>query len=165
VAVAPSIAVHCHPPSIAVNEPSIGVHCHQSFHCCPANTPPIAVKSIAVVSPPRRQLPSIAIRRPLPLSRRCIVHCCPCHQAVYRRQIAVAPSTIHCRPASITNVLSIAVALSIAIEPSITVAPSIAVSYTAGCCVASRHVNASRPPVEEFPCGMFNLFLMRGTIL
>jgi hypothetical protein len=159
VAVAPSIAIHCHPPSIAVDEPSIGVHCHQSVHCCPANTPSIAVESITVESPSRRQLPSIAIHRPSPLSRRCIVLCCPCHQAVYRRRIAVAPSTIHCRPASITDVLLIAVALSIAVEPSI------AVSHPAGCCVASRHTNASRPPVEEFPCGMFNLFLMRGTIL
>ena len=165
VAVAPSIAVHCHPPSIAVDEPSIGVHCHQSVHCCPANTPSIAVESIAVESPARRQLPSIAIHRPSPLSRRCIFHCCPCHQAVYRRRIAVAPSIVHCRPASITEVLSIAVALSIAIEPYIAIAPSIAVSHPAGCCVASRHVNASCPPVEEFLCGMFNLFLMRGTIL
>jgi len=134
-------------------------------HCCPANTPSIAIESIAVESPSRRQLPSIAIRYPSLLSCRCIVHCCPCHQAVYRRQIAVAPSTVHCRPASITNVLSIAVALSITVEPSIAVTPSITVSHPAGCCVASRHTNASHPPVEEFPCGMFNLFLMRGTIL
>jgi len=155
------------PPSIAINELSIGNHCHQSVHCCPANTPSIAVESIAVESPSRRQLPSIAIRRPLPLSRRCIVYCCPCHQAVYRRRIAVAPTTVH-RPlptASITDMLSIAVALSIAVEPSIAVVPSITVSHPAGCCVASRHANASCPPVEEFPCGMFNLFLMRGTIL
>jgi hypothetical protein len=110
-------------------------------------------------------LPSIAIHRPSPLSRRCIVHCCPCHQAVYPRQIAVAPSTVHCRPASITEVLSIAGALSIAVEPYIAIAPSIDVSHPAGCCVASRHANTSHPPVEEFPCGMFNLFLMGGTIL
>ena len=161
-----SIAVHYHTPSITVDEPSIGVHCHQSVHCCPANTPSIAVESIAV-SPSRRQLPSIAIHRPSPLSRRCIVHFCPCHQAVYCRRIAVAPSTVtvHCRPAAITDVVSIAVALSIAVEPSIAVAPSIAVSHPAGCCVTSPHTNASRPLVEEFPCGMFNIFLMRDTIL
>jgi hypothetical protein len=162
----PSIAVHCHPPSIAVHEPSIGVYCHQSIHCCPVVTPSITVKSIAVESPLRHQLPSIAIHRPSPLSRRCIIHCCTCHRAVYRRRIAIAPSTVHRLPAaSITDVLSIAVALSIAVEPSIAVAPSIAVSHPVGCCVASCHANASRPPVEEFPCGMFNLFLMRGTIL
>jgi hypothetical protein len=62
-------------------------------------------------------------------------------------------------------VLSIAVALSIAVEPSITVAPSIAVSHPAGCCVASRHADVSRPPVQEFLHNMFNLFLMCGTIL
>ena len=104
------------------------------------------------------------IHRPSPLSRH-LVHCCPPDWAVYCRQIAIASSTVHRRPASITEVLSIAVALSIAIEPYIAIAPSIAVSHPAGCCVASRHINASRPPVEEFPCGMFNLFLMRGTIL
>jgi hypothetical protein len=165
VAATPSIAVHCHPPSIAVDVPSIGIHCHQSVHCSLAVTSSIAVESIAIESPSCHPLPSITIHRPSPLSRRCIVHCCPCHQAVYRHRIAVAPSTNHCRPASITNVLSIAVALSITVEPSITVAPSIAVFHSAGCCVASRHTDASRPPVEEFPCGMFNLFLMCGTIL
>jgi hypothetical protein len=57
-------------------------------------------------------------------------------------------STIHHRP------VSIAIALSIA------------VSHPAGCCVSSRHADASCPPVEEFPYGMlFNLFLMRDTIL
>jgi hypothetical protein len=61
--------------------------------------------------------------------------------------------------------MSIAVALSIAVEPSIAVVPSIAISHPAGCCITSQQTNASRPPVEEFPCGMFNLFLMRGTIL
>ncbi len=163
----PSIAVHCHPPFIAVDEPSIGVHCHQSVHCCPANTLSIAVESIAAESPSRRQLPSIVIHRPSLFSRRCIVHCCPCHQhqAVYRRRIVIAPSTVHCRPASLTNVLSIAATLSIAVELSIAVAPSIAVSHPAGCCVAAQHANTSHPPVEELPCGMFNLFLMRGTIL
>ena len=83
----------------------------------------------------------------------------------YCRRIAVALSTVQRRPASITDVLSIAVALSIAVEPSITVAPSITVSHLAGCCVASCHTDASRPPVQEFPYGMFNFFLMRGTIL
>jgi hypothetical protein len=153
--------------SIAVNEPSIAVHCRQSVHCCPpvAATPYISVESIAVKSPSRRLLPSIAIHRPSPLSRRCIVHCSPRHQAVYRRRIAVAPSTVHRRSASITDVLSIAVALTIAVEPSIAIAPSIAVSHLASCCVASRHADASRPPVQEFPHGMFNLFLMCGTIL
>jgi len=53
-------------------------------------------------------------------------------------------STIYHRP------VSIAVALSI---------------NPAGCCVSSRHANASCPPVQEFPHGMFNLFLMRDTIL
>ncbi len=42
-----SIAVHCHPPSIAVDEPYIVAHCRQSVHCCPpvAVTPSIAVES------------------------------------------------------------------------------------------------------------------------
>jgi hypothetical protein len=62
-------------------------------------------------------------------------------------------------------VLSIAVALSIAIEPSIAIAPSIAISHPAGCCVTSCHADASRPPVQEFLHGMFNLILMCGTIL
>jgi len=48
---------------------------------------------------------------------------------------------------------------------SIAVALSIAVSHLAGCCVSSRHADASYPPVQEFPHGMFNLFLMRDTIL
>ena len=109
----------------------------------------------------RRQLPSIAVHRPSPLSHLCIVHCCPYH-AIYRCRIAVASSTIHRRPASITNVLSIAAVLSIAVKWTIAVAPSIAVSYPAGCCVASRHANASSPPVQEFSYGsMFNLFLMQ----
>jgi len=152
----PSIAVHCHPPSIAVDEPSIGVHCRQSVYCSPAVTPSITVKSIAIESPSRRPLPSIAIHRPSPLSCRRIVHCCPRHRAVYCRQIAVTPSTNHRRPASITNVLTIAVALSIAVKPSIAIASSFAVFHPAGCCIASRHAKASQPPVKEFPCGMFN---------
>jgi hypothetical protein len=63
--------------------------------------------------------------------------------------LAVKPllSTVHHRP------VSIAVALSIA------------VSHPAGCCVSSRHTDASCPPVQDFPHDMFNLFLMRDTIL
>ncbi len=127
--------------------------------------PSIAVEPIAVELPLRSPLPSIAIHRPSPLSSHCIVHCCPLHREVYRRQIAVAPSTVHHRPASITDVLSIAVTLSITIELFIAIAPSIAISHKAGCCVASRHADASHPLVEEFPCGMFNLFLICGTII
>jgi hypothetical protein len=108
---------------------------------------------------------SIAIHRPSPLSRCCIVHCCLRHRAVYRRRIAVAPSTIHCRPASITDVLSIAVALSIAVKLFIAVVPSIAIYHLAGCCIASCHTDILCPSVQEFLNGTFNLFLMRGTIL
>ena len=38
-------------------------------------------------------------------------------------------------------------------------------SHQDGFCVASGHVDASRPLVQEDPHGMFNLFLMNGTIL
>jgi len=60
---------------------AIAVHCRQSVHCCPpvAVTPSNAIESIAVKSPTLCPLPSIAIHCPLPLSRRCIVHCCPRH--------------------------------------------------------------------------------------
>jgi hypothetical protein len=79
--------------------------------------------------------------------------------------LAIEPSiAVDHRPASITDVLSIAAALSISVKPSIAVLPSIAVSHLPGCCVDSCHADASRPPVEEFPYGMFNIFLMRGTI-
>ena len=47
---------------------------------------------------------------------------------------------------------------------SIAVALSIDVSHLADCCVSSRHADASYPPVQECPHGMFNLFLMRDTI-
>jgi hypothetical protein len=153
-------AVHHHQVAIAV-------HCRQSIQCYPpvAVTPSNAVESIAVKLPARRPLQSIAIHRPSPLSCRCIIHCCPCHQAVYYRRIAIVPSTAHRRPASITYILSIAVALSIAVKPSIAVAPSTAFSHPAGCCVTSCHADASHPPVQEFSQGMFNLFLMCGTIL
>ena len=64
--------------------------------------------------------------------------------------LAVKPllSTIHHWPVSIAIVLSIAV------------------SHPAGRCVSSRHADAdaSCPPLQEFPQGMFNLFLMRDTI-
>jgi hypothetical protein len=48
---------------------------------------------------------------------------------------------------------------------SIAVALSIAVSHPAGCCISSCHADASCPPVQDFLHGMFNLFLMRDTIL
>jgi len=63
--------------------------------------------------------------------------------------LAVKPllSTIHHRP------VSIAVALSID------------VSHPAGCCVSFRHADTSCLSVQEFRHGMFDLFLMRDTIL
>jgi hypothetical protein len=158
VMLAPFLIVHCLrvaiPSSLALELP---LHCplpsrsHRAIHClCPVPSiafkfpsrrpsPFIAVESIAVALPLRRPLPC-----PSPLScHHCAVHCCPCRQAVYRRRIAVAPSTIHCQPASIAIALSIAVKPSIAVKLSIAVAPSITVSHPAGCCVASRHTDAS----------------------
>ncbi len=123
----------CPAPSIAFKSPS-----HRPL-------PFIAVKSIAVASPSRRPLPC-----PSPLScHHCAVHCCSCHRAIYCRQIAVAPSTVHRQPASIAIALSIAVEPSIAVKPSIAVAPSISVSHPAGCCAPSRHTNASHSEVNK----------------
>jgi hypothetical protein len=90
-----------------VDEPSIAANCRQSVHFCPpvAITLSTAIEPLTVKSPSHRQLLSIAILRPSLLSCRCIVHGCPRHRAVYHHQIAIAPSTVHCCSASITNVL------------------------------------------------------------
>jgi hypothetical protein len=155
-------------PSITVN-PSIAAVKSPSH--CPSL--PIAIESITVESPfiaihccP----PSIAIHR------------CPIHYhlpsiAIHRRGVVFAPSiavlviepSIVCRIAITPSTvqLPIVVTLSIVIETSIPVAFSITLSCPTGCgCRTSSHlVNASCPPVQEFPHGVFNLFLMHGTIL
>ncbi len=82
--------------------------------------------------------------------------------AVHHRQVAIAPSlSVHHHCLAVKPLLS-----TVHHRPvSIAVTLSIAVSHPAGCCVSSRHADASCPPIQDFPHGMFNLFLMRDTIL
>ena len=167
-AIAPSIAIapclpsrravhHCRVASSCRHLPSICVllpNCRCTVRCRQVHQRWIAVK------------PSIVVYRTLPLSTPCtIFHCCPCRWALFCNQIAVAPSTVHCRPASIPVALSIPAALSIATKPSMAVASSITVYSLAGCRIASRLANVSCPPVQESRHGMFNFCLIRGTIL
>ena len=147
-------AVHCRcaVPSITVKEPSmLAVNLSTAFKS-PSLRP---LLSVAVESPPCLSLsPSIAVhhhcdrsRSPSSLRLRCPSLYCRLHRCQGALTVKRLLSTVHHRPVAIV------------------VALSIAVSHPAGCCVSSRHADASCPPVQDFPHGMFNLFLMHNTIL